>query len=187
MVLSELTNKELKGILQENDVKNYSNLNKKELVKKVNQLIKAQNGGKSRKGKNGKKKKYTLKDLIGGKDPEELKQPLLSNKNRINGTLSINRSEPGGYIPPSIKNIPITKNEINRAALQPQQPLSSAPSSNKSEKDDQVETRPSNVQVATEPPFIQSDQNALTTQAKNKRLNENQGGTKNECGICSIL
>ena len=66
MELSELTNKELKGILRENQVKNYSKLNKKELVKKVNQLTREQNGGKSGKGKNGKKKKYTLKDLIGG-------------------------------------------------------------------------------------------------------------------------
>jgi hypothetical protein len=60
MVLSELTNKELKSILRENDVRNYSKLNKKDLVKKVNQLIKAQNGGKSGKGKNGKKK-YRLR------------------------------------------------------------------------------------------------------------------------------
>jgi hypothetical protein len=66
MVLSELTNKELKGILRENNVRNYSKLNKKGLLKKVNQLIKEQNGGKDGKGKNGKKKKYTLKDFIGG-------------------------------------------------------------------------------------------------------------------------
>ena len=66
MVLSELTNKELKGILRENDVRNYSKMNKKGLLKKVNQLIKEQNGGNSGKGKNGKKKKYTLKDFIGG-------------------------------------------------------------------------------------------------------------------------
>jgi hypothetical protein len=66
MVLSELTNKELKGILRENDVRNYSKLNKKGLLKKVNQLIKAQNGGGKKNGK-GKNKKYTFKDLIGGK------------------------------------------------------------------------------------------------------------------------
>jgi hypothetical protein len=54
MVLSELTNKELKGILRENDVRNYSKMNKKGLLKKVNQLIKEQNGGKS-------KKKYRLR------------------------------------------------------------------------------------------------------------------------------
>jgi hypothetical protein len=62
--LSELSNRELKNILRKNQVKNYSKLNKKELVKKVNLLIKQQNGG----GKNSKKnKKYTLRDLIGGK------------------------------------------------------------------------------------------------------------------------
>ena len=60
MEFSELTNKELKGILRENQVKNYSNLNKKELIKKVNQLTREQNGGKSGKGKNGKKK-YRLR------------------------------------------------------------------------------------------------------------------------------
>ncbi len=62
MELSELTNKELKYILRQNNIKNYSKLNKKDLVKKVNQLIKAQNGGKSEKIKRGKKKK----ELIGG-------------------------------------------------------------------------------------------------------------------------
>jgi hypothetical protein len=66
MVLSELTNKELKSILRENDVRNYSKLNKKGLLKKVNQLIKAQNGGGKKSGKGGNKK-YTLRDLIGGK------------------------------------------------------------------------------------------------------------------------
>ena len=192
MELSELTNKELKSILRENQVKNYSNLNKKELVKKVNQLTREQNGGKSGKRKNGKKKKYTLKDLIGGKEAEELKQPLLSNQNRQNrnDTLSISGIEPGGYIPPSIKNIPITKNERKKAALQPQQPLSSAPSLNEPIKD---------VQEATAPPYNQSKQNALIAQEEEqlnnakKRSLENQGGIqntnsgKNECGACSIL
>ena len=56
MELSELTNRELKNILRENQVKNYSNLNKKQLVKKVNQLIREQNGGKSGKGKMVRKK-----------------------------------------------------------------------------------------------------------------------------------
>jgi hypothetical protein len=45
MTISQLTNKELKNILRENNVKNYSKLNKKNLLKKVNQLIKKQNGG----------------------------------------------------------------------------------------------------------------------------------------------
>jgi hypothetical protein len=63
MIISELTNKELKNILRENNIKNYSKLTKKDLVKKVNQLIKAQNGGGKKSGKN---KKYTMRDLIGG-------------------------------------------------------------------------------------------------------------------------
>lgn len=55
MELSELTNTELKSILRENQVKNYSKLNKKDLVKKLNQLIKEQNSGKRNNRKNGKK------------------------------------------------------------------------------------------------------------------------------------
>ena len=73
MEFSELTNIELKSILRENQVKNYSKLNKKDLLKKLNQLIKAQNGGNSGKRNNRKngKKKYKLKQLIGGGPPEE--------------------------------------------------------------------------------------------------------------------
>ena len=73
MEFSELTNIELKSILRENQVKNYSKLNKKDLVKKLNQLIKAQNGGNSGKRNNRKKgkKKYKLKQLIGGGPPVE--------------------------------------------------------------------------------------------------------------------
>lgn len=70
MELSELTNTELKSILRENQVKNYSKLNKKDLVKKLNQLIKEQNSGKRNNRKNGKKK-YKLKQLIGGGPPGE--------------------------------------------------------------------------------------------------------------------
>ena len=73
MEFSELTNIELKSILRENQVKNYSKLNKKDLVKKLNQLIKAQNGGNSgkRNNRNNGKKKYKLKQLIGGGPPVE--------------------------------------------------------------------------------------------------------------------
>ena len=69
MKLSELTNRELKNILRVNKIKYYSKLNKKDLVKKVNELIFNQNGGK----KSGKRKnkKYTLIELIGG-DPVDL-------------------------------------------------------------------------------------------------------------------
>ena len=97
MEFSELTNKELKGILRENQVKNYSNLNKKELVKKVKQLTREQNGGKSGKGKNGKKKKYTLKDLFGGDPPV---MPMGVNSVNL-PNISINPSPPP---PPPPKN-----------------------------------------------------------------------------------
>jgi hypothetical protein len=62
MELSELTNKELKNILRQNQVKNYSKLNKKNLLKKVNELIKSQNGGNS-------KKKYRLRG--GSRSPKK--------------------------------------------------------------------------------------------------------------------
>ena len=65
MELSELTNKELKGILRENDVRNYSKLNKKDLVKKVNKLLNSQIGGKI------KYKKNNLKKMIGGEENDD--------------------------------------------------------------------------------------------------------------------
>ena len=43
--LYEFTNKELRDILKKNQVKNYSKMNKKDLIKKVNQLTNSQNGG----------------------------------------------------------------------------------------------------------------------------------------------
>jgi hypothetical protein len=119
MGLSDLTNKELKNILRENDVKNYSKFNKKDLVKMVNQLINAQNGGKNEKIKNGKKK-YKLKELIGG-EPPEVKQPLLSNNNRNkNSPITNNTNRRGSYEPPSANNIQITNSE-RQAFLQKQQ------------------------------------------------------------------
>lgn len=94
MVLSELTNKELKGILRENDVRNYSKLNKKNLVKKVNQLIKAQNGGGKKSGKGGNKK-YNRSELIGGA------QLLDKNGNPIYTPPP--RNAPGGPDDPKLK------------------------------------------------------------------------------------
>jgi hypothetical protein len=65
--LSKLTNRELKNILRDNQIKNYSKLNKKNLVKKVNQFINKQSGGNSNRRNN---KKYTLKELVGGSPKE---------------------------------------------------------------------------------------------------------------------
>ena len=162
MEFSELTNKELKGILRENQVKNYSKLNKKELVKKVNQLTRKQNGG----------KKYTLKELIGGA-PDELKQPILSNNNRKqkNGPPTIYTREPMGYQPPSPANIPITQNEKNRATLQQQQqPSAPALSQNEIKK---LENNEEARQIKE-----------ATRLSLENQVNNNKG--KNECGACSI-
>ena len=96
MVLSELTNKELKGILRENHVRNYSKLNKKGLLKKVNQLIKAQNGGGKKNGK-GKNKKYTLKDLIGGTGlTDKNGNPIPPEKGSTSPPAKVSNSPPAG-------------------------------------------------------------------------------------------
>jgi len=55
--LLKLTNRELKNILRENSIKNYSKLNKKDLVNKVNKILNIQQKG---------GKKYKLKNLNGG-------------------------------------------------------------------------------------------------------------------------
>jgi hypothetical protein len=83
MGLSELTNRELKNILRQNNVKNFSKLNKKDLVKKVNKLLNSQNSGNSNKMIN---KKYTLKELIGGngeleENPVGPSAPPINEKN----------------------------------------------------------------------------------------------------------
>jgi hypothetical protein len=51
--LYQFTNKELKDILKKNQVKNYSKLNKKDLIKKVNQLTNSQEGGGGNGNSNG--------------------------------------------------------------------------------------------------------------------------------------
>jgi len=114
MELSELTNKELKYILRQNNVKNYSKLNKKDLVKKVNQLIKAQNGGNN-------KKKNKLNELIGGAPSEE---SLLSENQReeINQR-NINSSKSRGNNPPEIPPQP----QLSQPQSQLSQPQSQSP------------------------------------------------------------
>lgn len=109
MVLSELTNKELKGILRENNVRNYSKLNKKNLVKKVNQLIKAQNGGGKKSGK-GENKKYNRRELIGG-------APLLDKNGKpIYPPPPLNA--PGGPGDPKLKNKKLNEGATPQGATQ---------------------------------------------------------------------
>ena len=94
--LSKLTNRELKNILHDNQIKNYSKLNKKNLVKKVNQFINKQSGGNSSRRNN---KKYTLKELVGGV-PED-------GETRVNNSINlpnINSSKPSPPPPPQIRN-----------------------------------------------------------------------------------
>lgn len=55
--LLKLTNRELKNVLRENNIKNYSKLNKKDLVNKVKKILNIQQKG---------GKKYKLKNLNGG-------------------------------------------------------------------------------------------------------------------------
>ena len=190
MELYKLSNKELKGILRENQVKNYSKLNKKELVKKVNQLTREQNGGKSGKGKN------RLKELIGG-EPGELK-PLLSNNNRKNknGPPTIYTRESTGYQPPSPANIPITQNEKNKATLQQQQQLSAPLLSeseqkkiNNHEEKRQINeaTRRSLENQSVKQPLNQVNNNEATRRSlENQSVNQPSKQEKNECGLCTI-
>jgi hypothetical protein len=210
MVLSELTNKELKGILQENDVKNYSNLNKKELVKKVNQLIKAQNGGKSGKGKNGKKKKYALKDLIGGEPPEmppyvnpnilpniqtnppppplPLKKSVTSNaqvvtaqsKNSATSNSQVVKAQSKNSAP---SNLQVVTAQSKNSAISKAQEVT-AQSNNSAPSNAQAVTAPLNPKIATAPPYSKFEQNALIAQEENRQFNNAiERSLKNQGGI----
>jgi hypothetical protein len=181
MELSELTNKELKNILRQNNVKNYSKLNKKDLVKKVNQLIKEQNGD---------KKKYKLNELIGGdhlKGNKNLSQSLLTNQNitarKINekNKSTIYSRESRGYEPPKINP--------NGTMVPP--PISS---SNPSEQSisSSIPSAPLLTPYEANQLRIQEEQRQLNA-AKNMSL-QNQGviqknnlGNNEQCKGCTIL
>jgi hypothetical protein len=102
MGLSELTNRELKNILRQNNVKNFSKLNKKDLVKKVNKLLNSQNSGNSNKMIN---KKYTLKELIGGNG--ELEKPVSQSEPPTNEKLEEKTAKKN-----AAKNVSLNKNTI---------------------------------------------------------------------------
>ncbi len=187
MEFSELTNKELKGILRENKVKNYSNLNKKELVKKVNQLIKAKNGGKSGKEKNGKKKKNTFKDLIGG-EPAGISEGVNpKNLPNFQNTASPPSEMSMGVNP---KNLP---NFQNTASPPPPPPLRNSATLNVQE---------ASQKSATAPPYSKNEINRLKNKEEERQLNkviklslENQDEIQNpisvnnqeKCKACTIL
>ena len=190
MGLSELSNRELKNILRENQVKNYSNLNKKELLKKVNQLTREQNGGKSGKGKNGKKKKYTLKDLIGG-DPPRI-PTIVNPANLPNIKNTPYHPPPGmpmGVNPKNLPNIKITLPPLQNSAPSNIQPVTrssqnsailnstvaTASLQNSVQPNTQVASQysaPSNHKVATAPPLSQSQIKNQENREFNRQTNE---------------
>lgn len=108
MVLSELTNKELMGILRENDVRNYSKLNKKGLLKKVNQLIKEQNGG--------SKKKYRLR---GGSPLKKGNQGDTTPATAVNYDILNNNTNEKDSIATATANAPGTPANAANAAPAP--------------------------------------------------------------------
>ena len=204
MVLSELTNKELKSILRENDVRNYSKLNKKNLVKKVNQLIKAQNGGGKKSGKGGNKK-YTLRELIGGApglgpNGKPLTEVTVTNATGANTTITKPVALPiaNATGAPLEANITIanpspTVNPANRQISAPSQKgtntsLASAPEINNeiSEPKSLPPARPNNALYVygTEIPVTTNSNKAITKQRpymktpNNKSNNNSNNNTK---------
>jgi len=198
MELSNLSNKELKNILRENSVKNYSKLNKKDLVKKVNQLIKAQNGGKSGKGKNGKKKKYILNDFIrGGSNapgtstaPDATGTPAANTVTGATGTpgipaaasetISQNAAVTGstGAIQQTSSQNPTKKNNNNQKSSVSASKLNSQLSSNS--------LQPSSPELSKQEltEIEKNEEQRQINAAKNASLQKNQN---NGCGPCSIL
>ena len=188
MVLSELTNKELKGILRENNVRNYSKLNKKNLVKKVNQLIKAQNGGGKKSGK-GENKKYTLKELIGGtgvlgpngKPVANGSQPAANGSQpaaatRANGAqpaaaTKANGAQPNGQPLSEAETVANPNISSPAPAILAGSNSATAPLLNKNE-----ERRLANNEEARQ-----------LSKAKNLSLQNINNKPKDECGACSIL
>jgi hypothetical protein len=191
MELSELTNKELKNILRQNNVKNYSKLNKKDLVKKVNQLIKEQNGD---------KKKYKLNELIGGdhlKGNKNLSQSLLTNQNitarKINekNKSTIYSRESRGYEPPKINP--------NGTMVPP--PISSSNPSEQSISSSIPSEQPISSSIPSAPLLTPYEANQLRIQEEQRQLNaaknmslQNQGviqknnlGNNEQCKGCTIL
>ena len=208
MELSELTNRELKNILRQNQVKNYSKLNKKELVKKVNNLIKVQNGGKNGKGKNGNKKKYTLKDLIGGL-PGEPGEPVVSKTpvpTGVNSTILPNVII-NGKAPPPPPNPPPASNQVETTELIVHDAPGNAPGNatvkapgnatgnatrnitvnatgNASREKNATATLSA---IATAPNLSQNEIRKLENNEEARKLNQVNNKGKNECGACSIL
>ena len=173
--LTELTNRELKNILRENQIKNYSKLNKKDLVKKVNKLLNSQNGGKRN------NKKYTLKKLIGGAPGEisTVNPALLTN---IKTSTSLPPPPP-----PSLSLDPpvgVQGNNVvtsgNNVAFQGNKPASQGTNTT-------ALNGPSALIITNEDKReINSEEQRQINAAKKASLN-NQNKPIKDCGPCSIL
>jgi hypothetical protein len=157
MELSELTNRELKNILRQNNIKNYSKLNKKELVKKVNKLIKVKNGGNCN-------KKYTFKKLIGGDEDNPAESTM---KPSTPSSLSSKTSNLKNQLPTEAKAA-ITSN-----------PQPSAPPLNAVN-----EKKLSNQEFNRQTELAKEES---LKNNPNSTQNPNTNPKKEECGPCSIL
>ena len=210
MVLSELTNKELKGILRENDARNYSKLNKKNLVKKVNQLIKTQNGG--------SKKKYRLRGGSPRKGNQGATTPartginygipesktavnydILNNNTKANEKAPIaTANAPGTHGTPATASVPpanLTKSKqptkINGASAPEVEPVTNSTANSTANLT--AKKNPLMVYSAnpTNQNFIGKAEGITPVQYGNPKPNQtstnNSANNKDACGACSIL
>jgi hypothetical protein len=197
MGLSELTNKELKNILRQNNIKNYSKLNKKDLTKKVNQLIKLQNnaGKKINGGYNSNTKNTSVpinvKTNLNKKNippSPELEQTsnvknvkFISNNENLPPVIS--STESAGQLEPTVKN--------NQREEVESHPITSE--TNQSNPNQNV-TQANNKKIPSAPPYNKKELNELNNREFNRKtqiaINEsksNQNLKKEECGACTIL
>lgn len=157
MELSELTNRELKNILRQNNIKNYSKLNKKELVKKVNKLIKVKNGG-------NQNKKNNLKNLVGGDEDNPAESTI---KTTTPSSLGSTISNLKNQLPTEAKAA-ITSNPQPSAP-----PLNAVNEKKLSNQEFNRQTELAKEQSLKNNP--------------NSTQNPNTNPKKEECGPCSIL
>ena len=192
MGLSELTNKELKNILRQNNIKNYSKLNKKDLTKKVNQLIKLQNnaGKKINGGYNSNTKNTSVpinvKTNLNKKNippSPELEQTsnvknvkFISNNENLPPVIS--STESAGQLEPTVKN--------NQREEVESHPITSE--TNQSNPNQKV-IQANNKNLPSAPPYSKKELNELNrnTQLAINESKSNQNLKKEECGACTIL
>jgi len=188
MGLSELTNKELKNILRQNNIKNYSKLNKKDLTKKVNQLIKSQNNaGKKLNGGDNSNTKNTSVPINKKNTPPSTIIPSPESVTELEQTLNV-------------KNV---KTNLNKKNTSPSS--ESAGQSEQNVKNNIIEgtkeiqsnqnvTQVTTKEIPSAPPLSNSEINNLSKKEFNRQtqiaINQsisNQNVKKEECGACTIL